>query len=535
MKQQTQRGQIQPTEYTHRIPVLVPLTGVVLATFIVSTLASSRDTAESASTLFWDLSSVWNGQAPDTEQLRSTTTTLLVEDVGSTILDAALPLSPTDLVTTSLGEATAGVAATASSLVASLWLSRDQNTGTKQSISITTETLIEEEIQASRIPASSRSRKQTTSQGLSALDSNEIWKQQQLNYQYSGSNNKNNQRRSRRREFRRKAVTDGDYLIGQAATEPILEALLGLSPLVAIVGSVLLSAIPAGIVNFAARQRMIKEERQDRQTMLMEEDDDDVGNDDDDNRSRQLALLQVMLTKEEETRKLIKPFPFNLFSPTTPQLLIQEQQALQELEGIRRVRTTADPDEDMKGIVLVDTITDLIKWLGYRVIGTQFSGQLIMFSSEASMTIGGISSHAEGDDILFMQQFLPLESAVFGVAAALSAQLYADLFVAIFAFGGATKQEEIQSRSMSEWIATYFQVAVSAAALFGVYELAQLPAKALISAIVSGGAENCYGSQDYHLCLETYLVNNPPDPSPEAQIRSFITSVVSIWNRMTGN
>jgi hypothetical protein len=60
----------------------------------------------------------------------------------------------------------------------------------------------------------------------------------------------------------------------------------------------------------------------------------------------------------------------------------------------------------------------------------------------------------------------------------------------------------------------------------------QIPATASISAFLSGGAEACYGSQEFDLCLQAFVSQNPPGASPEGQLRSLVTTMVSRWNQV---
>ena len=91
----------------------------------------------------------------------------------------------------------------------------------------------------------------------------------------------------------------------------------------------------------------------------------------------------------------------------------------------------------------------------------------------------------------------------------------------------------MQARTLVSWATTYFYEAAYAGIFFGIYEFAQIPAKVAVTAFLSGGAEACYGSQDFDVCLRAFESQNPPGASPEAQLRSLITTLVSLWNRYT--
>ena len=277
------------------------------------------------------------------------------------------------------------------------------------------------------------------------------------------------------RDLGRKAIANGDFFVAQAAALPLLES-VGLPPSFATLAAVLLAAVPAEIVNVLGRQRIEKDRR----------------------------MLEFIIDQEEETRKsLEKPFPLNLIFP------LQAEELAEELRK-KRERTMQPDSSLMNEGLWVEIISDLIKWLSYGVLSTDFQGM---------MTYNGLPL------------FPGLESAWYGVIAGLCAQIYADTFSTVFGFGGQTKRQEVLSRSLLKWVATYLLEAVSAGVLFGVYEFAQIPATAVVSAVLSGAADNCSGSQDFNLCMETYLVYNPPGASPEAQLRSLVTTIVSLLNK----
>lgn len=187
--------------------------------------------------------------------------------------------------------------------------------------------------------------------------------------------------------------------------------------------------------------------------------------------------------------------------------LLVEQQA----QNKRQV-TSVDPAtltsirEELDNISFVDVFGDIVKWLSWDVLYTDLSGHILAMPG--------------------------LESAAFGVLAALAAQVYVDLLHGFFGFGGERKQQQVRKRSRSDWSAIYFKECLSAAVLFGVYDAAQIPIKAVVSALLSGGVEGCSGSADYNMCIEAFLVDNPPAATPEAQFRALVTSLVSLWNNL---
>ena len=86
------------------------------------------------------------------------------------------------------------------------------------------------------------------------------------------------------------------------------------------------------------------------------------------------------------------------------------------------------------------------------------------------------------------------------------------------------KRERTINRSLEGWASIYATKCVSAATLFGVYEAVRDPTSRLVSQLVSGGVGGCAGSKDFALCTETYLINNPPTATLQAELRAFVVS-----------
>ena len=70
----------------------------------------------------------------------------------------------------------------------------------------------------------------------------------------------------------------------------------------------------------------------------------------------------------------------------------------------------------------------------------------------------------------------------------------------------------------------YATKCLSAATLFGVYEAVRAPTSRALSQFVSGGVGGCVGSQDFDLCIETYLIDNPPSATLGANFRATVVS-----------
>ena len=282
--------------------------------------------------------------------------------------------------------------------------------------------------------------------------------------------------RRQRVEDIQKAVGNGDFFLAQATALPLLES-LGLPPFVAATVCVVFAAVPAEIVKVASRRKVDRQAAEDE-------------------------LFEYLLQREKEQEK--KKFPFSFF-PMKQDSLTSTEIMMEEWEE------TADQMERLqKQTLVVDIVADIIKWLGYSVLCADLRGQIVYNG---------------------LPLFPGVESAAFGIIASLSAQVYADILYAYFGFGGEEKQNEVRSRTLVSWACIYFTEAAYAGIFFGIYEFAQIPAMASVSAFLSGGAEACYGSQDFDVCLKTFESLNPPGASPEAQFRSLATTLASLLNR----
>lgn len=267
------------------------------------------------------------------------------------------------------------------------------------------------------------------------------------------------------------AIGNGDFLVAQATAMPLLES-FGVPAFVATILSVIFAAIPAELVKVTFTKKAMK-------------------------RAQEEKLLQQLLA-EEEIR--MNDFTFNLFGKSNKETDHSDESEQHLLS-----------QQNTNDSLVVEIVSDIIKWLGYAVLCSDLGGRIVI----------------DG-----MRPFPGLESAAFGATAALSAQVYSDILYAYFGFGGSEKQEQVRSRTLLQWLSSYTSEAVSGATLFGVYNIMQIPTKAAISAFLSGGVEGCVGSQDFSACLQSYAAANPPGASPEAELRSLITALVSVWNQL---
>lgn len=94
-------------------------------------------------------------------------------------------------------------------------------------------------------------------------------------------------------------------------------------------------------------------------------------------------------------------------------------------------------------------------------------------------------------------------------------------------FGNPEKREKTINRSLDGWASVYATKCLSTATLFGVYEGVRAPIARLLSQLLSGGVGGCVGSNDFDLCMETYLVDNPPSASLRADIRASVVAVIN--------
>lgn len=283
-------------------------------------------------------------------------------------------------------------------------------------------------------------------------------------------------------------VADGDYFLARAAALPLVQA-AGLSSSLAMVATVLFAAVPYELIKLQSKRRQI----------LIEED----------------KVLQQLLEQQKSKKEAAAAaaaaknrFTLDAFSFLDSSSLVQPATtAMADLETLKPVRVEGDL------IDFVEIFTDILLWLQYDVLVTDFGGTV---SAMDEPLLSG------------------LESALFGALASVSAQAYSDVLYFFFRLGGDKKRSKIGRRTMIDWTAIYFTRIISAAALFGVYDVAQAPIEHLVSALLSGGMLGCIGSYDYHMCVQSFMDANPTAPSPEAQLRALFTSLYSFWHQLVG-
>lgn len=205
-----------------------------------------------------------------------------------------------------------------------------------------------------------------------------------------------NKERPGRRTVGKDAVADGDFLVASAAAFPLVEA-LGLSPILSSVLISVFAIIPYELVKYGSR---IRERRR-------QEDE----------------LLQQLLN-EERSRK--QQSTWTIF----PSKFVEYDSNDKETSPNKIEATDTRLD-------LVEILTDLIRWLEYGILMTDFGGKLSLLPG--------------------------VESAIYGVLATFSSQAYGDLFYGVFGFGGPLKRDLVRNRTASDWTTYYVSRALYAA------------------------------------------------------------------------
>jgi len=383
-----------------------------------------------------------------------------LETVSYNVVDAAFPLTGSDVVSVAVGEAFAGVVGAATSF----------------GISLST----------TRMPSwrSSRSGGSSSDESTTTLD-----QQQQATTPSTSSSSTTMIKAS-------DAWADGDFLLTQAAALPLL-ASIGLSPVLLTLASTVLALVPYEIIKVGARRREgLRREDQILQQMLLE---------------------QQQQQQQQQRKRALWPGGGKILLPTTGRTTAAGALRAPEAVVNNKVVDLATlspvvPESKKQNLEPVETVADILKWLQYSVLTSEFGGEHLTLWQGQEQLPGFV------------------ESAILGSVAGVSSQFYSDILYAFFKFGGEAKQNMVRSRSLLDWLNLYSAKTIYFAVLFGVYQAVQAPAQEFIAVILSGGAEACYGSDDLRACIETYVSLNPPGASPEAQLRSFFTTAVSLWN-----
>lgn len=198
----------------------------------------------------------------------------------------------------------------------------------------------------------------------------------------------------------RDVVADGDFLVASAAAFPLIQS-TGLSPLVSSVVTAIFASVPYELVKIGSRRRQ--------------------------QRIKEDALLQQLLDEQHDLERR------SVLPPLSSMPLFRSNKS-----GQSTVPDTLVPVAQIENkLDFVEIFSDILRWLEYGVLSTDFGGQLTLLPG--------------------------VESAVYGILATLSSQAYADLLYAVFGFGGEEKRDRIRSRTASEWSAVYVSQTLYAA------------------------------------------------------------------------
>ena len=149
--------------------------------------------------------------------------------------------------------------------------------------------------------------------------------------------------------------------------------------------------------------------------------------------------------------------------------------------------TASKPDKPAKKnfIDTVEISGDVTKWLEYEILQKDLGGNIIP------------------NDV-------GLESGIFGFVASLSSLMYIDFCHKYLRLGSEEEIKKVDERSLSDTINRYSENAISSFFLFGIYAALRLPISKTFLELFSGGVDSCLGSNDYNLCVSTFLVDNEP-------------------------
>ncbi|EEC50512.1 predicted protein [Phaeodactylum tricornutum CCAP 1055/1] len=272
------------------------------------------------------------------------------------------------------------------------------------------------------------------------------------------------------------AVADGDFFVAKAGAFPLFEA-LGFSPILASVASVAIAIVPNQLIKLGSYRRQQK---------------------------LQENVELERLLREQQEKSVEKTGSFALFSQKLFRSKTPDPPSTVDPSSLKPVTLQKDT-------FVVETFADITKWLEYDILSNEYGGKLLFNG---------------------LPLFTGFEGAIFGTLAAVSAQMYADLLYCGFGWGGEERRQQVLSRTISEWSAAYLFRCIASAALFGVFQTAQVPARVLISSFLSGSVDGCIGSEYFDTCNEAYLTFNPPPrASVEAELRALASALYSLWSR----
>lgn len=226
------------------------------------------------------------------------------------------------------------------------------------------------------------------------------------------------------------------------------------------------------------------------------------------------SQLVKISAKQKEQRKLEDEYLQALLDqnqnyPTSPTLFGRNK-------STNSVNTRIIPDISpgiANQVDFVEIFGDITKWLSYDYLMKSFDGEL-QWSNGVPLGPGS-------------------ESAVYGLLATISSQIYADLLYRFSQYGSKVNRDKALNRTFLDTVRLYFNKGLSAAALFGVYETVRFPISNAIGNFLSDGYDSCIGSEEFDLCLATYLENNPAAADPQAQVRSALVATSNLIERLS--
>ncbi|KAL7430112.1 hypothetical protein ACHAXH_006221 [Discostella pseudostelligera] len=286
------------------------------------------------------------------------------------------------------------------------------------------------------------------------------------------------------------AMADGDYFLTRAAAQPLFEA-VGIPIFFASLASILIATLPYEAVKLTSQKRKRETEEQRLLEMLLEEEE---------SRRRDMNVIDVGSNKIFEFIQRL-----NVRQPTVNVDIDEEIADTKDyMNKLQQQRLLGNV---VPGLDYVELFADITKWLEYDVLISNYRGIL-------TMPTGQMLTTSE-------------ESAIFGLLAAFSSQLYTDVLYLYSDFGNPLKREQTINRSLEGWASIYATKCISTATLFGVYESVRAPISRLLSQLLSGGVGGCVGSNDFDLCMETYLIDNPASASLQADIRAAVVAALN--------
>lgn len=409
-----------------------------------------------------------------------------VELISNKVIDAAVSTDPVDIFSIALGEGLAGlIGALATFLVGTMFMKDSQkgnNSIRKQmplNIQPETDFQPEEDAYLGDLEESSLN----TEDFFLAPSQDSYVDYNEQSWYSTVIPSKASERRDMVKGLVTEAVADSDYFLTKSAARNLFFA-LGIAPAAAELASVLLATVPFEFIKLSAKKSQLRQEENRLMDALLSEQ-------------------QMNQNSQNKAGKLGIWTPFDGGS--------NSGNLAEEREREKIIETTNIIPGNINTLDFVELFSDVLKWLEYDVLDSDYSGSLRW--NEDALNPG-------------------IESAIFGMIVSVSSNLYADITYRYTTFGPEAKRIESRARTYRGWIQKYVREAISTATLFGVYSAARFPIQKFLSELLSGGIEGCTGSKDFSLCMESYLTANPAMASKEAEIRSFLVALSSFIDRV---